>query len=222
VKQFNKSEIENIIGYKFKDENLLLQSFTHSSYAKENGAESYERIEYLGDSALGFVVAMELYRRFPQCDEGKLTRLRASLVSAKSLSAIIDKTSLIEYMRLGKGEIQSSALQSENVKCDLFEAIAGAILLDSSYNIEECRNFILKLLSDSIHDIEEGHVQPDYKSKLLEECAKTNKMVEFRIQTNSSPFKVQLYIDNKFIAEAEGQTKKAAEKAAAKLYFSQK
>ena len=133
--------MKEIIGYKFKNPELLERAFTHSSYTNEKAKPSYERLEFLGDSAIGFIIARELYERYPDIDEGKLSKAKSIIVSAQCLSAAIDKTGLIEYLRVGNGNIREEAIKSQSVKCDLFESIAAAILWDSGYDLEECRKF---------------------------------------------------------------------------------
>ena len=133
----NLLEVENIIGYIFNDKNLLSRAFTHSSYANENkNSEDYERLEFLGDAILEYLVSLYLFETYPSKNEGSLSKMRANLVSAETLSAIIDDLGLINYVKVGSGNASENILKSEDVKCDIFEAIVGAIHLDSNKNID--------------------------------------------------------------------------------------
>ena len=161
--------IEKIIGYCFSDKTLLLTAFTHSSFANENKqAEDYERLEYLGDAILDFTVALRLFKLFPSAKEGVLTKKRAALVSVETLSEIIDEYDLIKYMRVGVGSVASAVEHSVNVKCDLFEAITGAVYLDCGNDISVVEKFIWDKLEKYI-----DRPTVDYKSKTIEFCAKT-------------------------------------------------
>ena len=135
--------VENIIGYTFKDKRLLLEAFTHSSYANENADISYERLEFLGDSILGFVVSSFLFNRYPNEDEGFLTKAKASIVSGKTLAYVMDEMGLIKYVRTAQGSIQEEVTQSSNVKEDIFESIIGAIMIDSESH-QECEKYIYR------------------------------------------------------------------------------
>ena len=219
MKEFDKSLIEEIIGYKFKNPELLERAFTHSSYTNEKAKPSYERLEFLGDSAIGFIIARELYERYPDIDEGKLSKAKSIIVSAQCLSAAIDKTGLIEYLRVGNGNIREEAIKSQSVKCDLFESIAAAILRDSGYDLEECRKFALRFLDGEIKDIENRQKFLDHKSLLLENCAKNGKKAEFRFEKKGDKFLVKLFVDGEYASEGQGRSKKEAEKMAAKLFL---
>lgn len=210
------SLIETTIGYIFKDKELLLRAFTHSSFVNENQRFiDYERLEFVGDAALGYIVAAYLYNTYPTKPEGELTKLRANMVSATALSKVIDKLNLISYMRVGQG---AQVSESKNVKSDLFEAIIGAMVIDNGYNLEPSKKFIIKNLSELSNTL-----VIDYKSKVLEYCAKKSYKAEFSLikkefKDNINYFTVALLVDGKEVATGEGASKKAAEKQAA-MYF---
>ena len=126
---------EEIIGYSFKDKVLLQTAFTHSSNIVKK--ENYERLEFLGDSILDFVVGARLFKVFPENSEGELTKKRAYIVSAEVLSEIIDELKLIDFLTTAPGKSREKVLESKNVKCDLFEAIIGAIALDNNLDLVE-------------------------------------------------------------------------------------
>ncbi len=211
------SLIEQTIGYTFKNKELLLRAFTHSSFVNENQHfTDYERLEFIGDAALGYIAAMYLYLTYPTKAEGELTKIRANMVSADTLSKVIDKLNFINYMRVGQG---AHVLDSKNVKSDLFEAIIGAMVIDNNYDLEPSKNFIIKNLS-AIANV----VVIDYKSKVLEYCAKNALSAEFsvvgrEVKDNVNIFTAALIIDGKEVSRGKGATKKAAEKQASELFY---
>ncbi|MDD4316339.1 MAG: ribonuclease III domain-containing protein [Clostridia bacterium] len=215
MKNFDIRAIEKTIGYTFKNKKLLFQAFTHSSFSNEMGLPSYERLEFVGDAAIGLVITVELYARFADLDEGKLSKARARLVSRQSFGSIIDDCGLIEYMQVGKGDIQVNALESVRKKCDLFEAIAGAILLDSGTNLDEVKKLVLKYLAADIERVFDDDTYCDYKSEVLEKY----KNAEFVFRADGENFVVTLLVGGKEVASASSKSKKDAEKAAAKAFL---
>ena len=122
----NKSDIqtiEGIIGYEFEDKRLLVEALTHSSYANENADLSYQRLEFLGDSILGFIVSSFLYNQYKEEDEGFLTKTKAKIVSGKSLSSTMDAMGLIKYVRTAQGSIEDEIIKSNNVKEDILNLL---------------------------------------------------------------------------------------------------
>lgn len=217
MKNFDIFAIEKTIGYCFKNKNLLFQAFTHSSYANENAMPSYERLEFIGDAAIGLVVASELYNRYPEVDEGALTKARAKLVSRQSLSEITDACGLIEYMQVGQGDIRINALESVRKKCDLFEAVLGGVLIDSG-SLDEVKRIVLTFLGESIDGIFDNGLFTDYKSALLEK----HRNAEFLSEADGEYFSVRLVVDGRQVAVGRAKIKKDAEKAAAKAYLERK
>jgi len=134
---FNLDTIQQHLGITFKNKNLLKIAFTHSSYANDKGEVSNERLEFLGDSILNFIVANQLYKKFKKKNEGYLTIARAEIVSGKSLSATTEKMDLIKFLRTGNGLIGEEARKSDRVKAGLFEAIVAAIYLDGGMKAAE-------------------------------------------------------------------------------------
>jgi ribonuclease-3 len=213
LKDFDIKRIENIIGYKFRNKNLLFQAFTHSSFSNENGVPSYERLEYIGDACIGLIVALELYERYPNINEGGLTKARAQLVSRQSLSEKIDACGLIEYMQVGQGDIRINALESVRKKCDLFESILGAIMIDSN-SLDEVKKIVLAFLDGDIDNIFDIGMD-DAKSALLEK----HKYARFLTTVEKQHFVARLLIDGKVVSFAKAKSKKQAEQAAAKAYM---
>lgn len=177
MKKFKDDKVQEIIGYEFNNPTLLETAFTHASYANENFVESYQRLEFLGDAVLNYVIARLLFKKFPDEKEGFLSKTRAKIVAQETLAKAVNYTGLINYMLVGTGEIKKDILQSESVKCDLFEAIVGAISRDSK-GLKDVSNFICRLLSPFIKEALSAEGRKDYKSELLEKIAIENKELE--------------------------------------------
>ena len=208
-------QAEKIIGYTFKNKSLLIRAFTHSSYSNEHkNFDDYERLEFLGDAALEFIISVYLYNYFPNMNEGELTKKRAGIVGESALSKVIEDLKLNKFLLVGAGNINDNITNSSSVKCDLFEAITGAILLDCNMDITCARKFVIEKLSPLI-DID----IVDYKSKLLEKLAKKNVEYEFIVTSLEFGFNAVLKIQGKPVSQGFGRTKKAAEKQASKNYL---
>ena len=159
---------EKKIGYKFKDRSLLVTALTHSSFANESHgrAQSYERLEFLGDSILGFVTAEYLYGAFPELPEGKLTKKRASLVCEKSLCGFTRSFGAGELLRLSHGEQHSGGKDRPSILADVFESITAAIYLDSG-SLEEAKRFVLRYIEPAAKSAGERPFK-DHKTMLQE------------------------------------------------------
>jgi len=140
--------LEQTIDYTFKQENLLVEALTHSSYGYENQCTFNERLEFLGDSILGYVISHELFCTFPRQHEGNLSKLKSVLVSSQSLADKAKEIGLGEYLRLGKGETRAGGKDKASILADAMEALIGAVELDGG--LEAARNLILKLYKDDI------------------------------------------------------------------------
>ena len=160
------------IGYTFKDESLLLEAVTHSSFANEHqksGAVCNERLEFLGDSVLSIVVSDRIFRELREFPEGELTRIRANLVCEASLAGFAGQIGLGGYMRFGKGERLSGGPERPSLLADCFEAVIAAMYIDGGYG--EARRFVLSFVDGLLQDM-----QPEEDSKtLLQEIIQQNK-----------------------------------------------
>lgn len=212
------TSIEQKIGYCFKNSGLLRTALTHSSYANEHGVESYERMEFLGDSILGFVTAEFLFAYQPAVPEGRMTRLRAELVCEQNLHQVAEKLEISREMLLGRGEEKSGGRERVSVLADMVEAVIAALYLDSG--MDAAREFILTyILNDA--DLSDYHAPVDSKTALQEflqqdgDCSIVyeeicesgpdhNKRFTFRVVVNGVP-----------AGEGSGKSKKEAEQAAA-------
>lgn len=150
------------LGYQFKNKKYLKQALTHRSAGKKNN----ERLEFLGDGALNFIIAEELFRKFPECTEGELSRLRASQVRGEKLSELAVGFELGEYLKLGPGELKSGGFRRASILADAMEAIFGAIYLDSGF--DAVKKVILSIYQDSLDTINREENFKDPKTRLQE------------------------------------------------------
>ena len=212
--------LENAIGYQFKTVALLQNALSHSSYANEqfhNSLKSNERLEFLGDSVLGMVVAEHLYRAFPQRPEGELTRMRADMVCETSLAAIADTLHLGDYLLLGRGEEQGGGRSRPSILADAVESVIAAIYLDGGFAAAE--NFIKKFVLCHVPVTKLQNA--DYKTALQELVQQEKgQAVVYTLTGQSGPdhnkqFVVQVSLNGRVIGEGTGTSKKRAEQSAA-------
>lgn len=215
IKKFQK-----IIGYTFKNENLLIEALSHSSYANENkkNRKSNERLEFLGDSVLSIVVSKHIFNDYKNLPEGELTKLRASLVCEKALYQFSKKIHLGEYILLGKGEEMTGGRQRPSILADAFEAVIASIYLDGGF--EPVEKYILSFLPrDIIHN---QPVFNDFKTVLQEIVQKNpEETVEYILVEEKGPehdkaFVVNVCLNSNVIGQGVGKSKKEAEQKAAK------
>jgi ribonuclease-3 len=150
------------VGYRFHDEDLLAAALTHRSAGNRNN----ERLEFLGDAVLGFIVADELYRRYPEASEGELSRLRASLVKRETLGGFARALEIGRFLTLGAGELKSGGYRRESILADALEALFGAILLDGGF--AACRDCVLRLYRSHFEEMPEAARLKDPKTRLQE------------------------------------------------------
>ncbi len=211
------------IGYKFADKSLLETAMRHSSWTAENiGFESNERLEFLGDSVIGFVVADIMYRRYPDFDEGKLTDLRKIVVNMNALSRVATQLGLGEFILLGRGEEAGGGREKTSILANALEAVFAAVYLDS--DALSAYALVRSLLSESIDEALAALKQLDAKSQLQELCSRLdNPMPEYRV-TDEGPdhaktFYAAVYIGNDWMGAGSGRSKKVAEELAAQQAF---
>ncbi len=208
------------IGYEFKDKKLLETALTHISYANERNTESNQRLEFLGDSILSFVIAEYIYREFKGLDEGRLTEMRAASVCEKSLALAAKKLGLGEGLKFGRSEAENGAKKA-SILCDTFEAVLGAIYLDGG--IEPAKKWIMDNLKDTVKETELGDFR-NYKSEIQNYFQKRDKgtdTVTYELTERSGPdhmpvFKVNALYRGRIIGNGEGKNRKSAEQEAAK------
>ncbi len=219
LKDADISRFEQLIGYTFRDKELLIQAFTHSSFVNEqkiNKRPDYERLEFLGDAVLEMISSAYLFRKFPDKKEGQMSKMRASLVCEGALAYDAEQLNLKEYILLGKGEEATGGRDKESIIADVMEAVIGALFLDGG--IEESKRFIDSYVLTNTEAVE---MFGDSKS-LLQEKAQGENLGEVRYEIcgESGPehdkiFEVRVYVGDKNLGEGTGKTKKAAEQKAA-------
>lgn len=213
---------EKILGYTFKDKNLLHTALSHSSYANENRKSrcSNERLEFLGDSVLSIVVSQYLFEHFKNLPEGELTKIRASLVCEKSLHVFAKEIKLGDYLLLGKGEENTGGRTRPSILADAFEAVIAAIYLDGG--LEPARKHILRFVPEDIETLRKSVGFSDYKTMLQEVVQKNpEEKIEYNMVEQSGPdhnkaFTVQVCLNSNVIGTGTGRCKKDAEQLAAK------
>lgn len=215
------NELEQKLQYTFRDKSLLEHALRHSSYANESrarGVTSNERLEFLGDSVLGFVTAKYLYKHFPQMPEGRMTKLRAELVCENALHKVAQELDLGSYIRLGKGEELSGGRTRPSILADAVEATIAAMFLDGGMEIAE--QFILsRVLTDLDHGV--PVFNSDNKTCLQELIQqKSGQTLHYQVTGESGPdhckqFNVSVYLNGRAVGSGVGRTKKEAEQAAA-------
>ncbi len=205
-------------GYTFKDEQLLYTALTHSSYANERQLPAdNERLEFLGDSVLGFITAEHLYKKYGRRPEGELTKLRSLLVCEGSLCGFAREIGLGACLLLGKGEEQTGGRDRPSIISDAFEALVAAMYLDGG--IDAARAFVLRFITEAL---KKQSLTDDYKTLLQEAVQKTKgSTVRYEMTGESGPdhqkvFTCAVILNGKPVGEGSGRSKKEAEQLAAK------
>lgn len=213
-------EYEQLIGYRFRDKSLLETALTHSSYANENKCKSYERLEFLGDSVLGFVTAEYLFEQFPNLPEGKLTKTRAALVCEKSLCGFSKSLEVGSFLRLSHGENHSGGRERPSILADVFESTTAAIYKDSG-SLEEAKKFILRFIAPAAKN-QSAKPFKDYKTTLQEIIQQNPEEKLLYVLTGESGpdhdkhFTVEVHLNSNVIGKGGGRSKKEAEQQAAR------
>lgn len=213
-------ELEQEIMYKFKNIELLKRAFTHKSYANEKNIESNEKLEFLGDAVLEFVVSNHLYLNYKKLSEGEMTKVRATVVCEKSLYQIALKYHFDELLYLGKSEKLSGGKHKPAMLADSVEAFIAALYLEAG--LEIAKDFIIDNLKEGIEYASKNVGKKDYKTVLQEELQKHgNVEIEYRIIKEEGPDHEKIFItevscNGKHLAKGKGTTKKQAEMEAAK------
>lgn len=211
------------IGVEFKDAQLLKQAMIHRSYLneiKEGRLESNERLEFLGDAILSFVISEKLYQDYPDYPEGKLTNLRSNIVCTSALAKIAQQIDLGPYLFMSKGEKESGGNENISILANTVEAVIGAIFLDQG--IEATRQFIQKKFGPMIKTVVDKGQLKDTKSLLQEKLqARLKETPTYRTLHQKGPdhdktFTVGVFVQKNLLAKGTGKSKQEAEEAAAK------
>ncbi len=207
------------LGLNFSRPELLTNALTHRSM----GAYNNERLEFLGDSILGFVIAQKLYDSFPDASEGVLSRLRASLVNQDSLASLARKHHIGDYLILGSGELKSGGYRRDSILSDAIEAIIGALFKDQG--IEACQTWILALFADKLHELTADNWKKDPKTQLQELMQSRGlELPDYQLVTTSGSPHAQLFkitcrtgLTDEVCEGSGGSRKKAEQSAAEKM-----
>ena len=219
-------DLEAAIGYSFRNIQLLQNALAHSSYANErwhNGLLSNERLEFLGDSVLGMLVAEYLYRTFPDRPEGELTRMRADMVCEQTLAAVANRIGLGEHLLLGHGEERLGGRSRESILADAVESVIAACFLDGGLNA--AAKFVQQFILVEVPVKKLNNV--DYKTSLQELVQqKKNQVLSYALVGQSGPdhdkqFDVEVMLNGTVVGRGSGRSKKRAEQMAAKSAMEQ-
>lgn len=219
----NLQELENSLGYTFRERALLIEALTHKSFHHERPDESpsyNERLEFLGDSVLGLIISEYLFRRFPDKDESRLAGLKGFLVQESVLFDIAQRLSIGEYILLGKGEEQTGGRQKPSILADCLEALIGGIFLDRG--LSQAKEVVLRLFKDKLDEITSIDIL-DPKSELQKiSLERYGKLPDYKIVSehgaeHKKVFIVNVYINGDFYGTGTGKSKKEAQIEAARM-----
>ncbi|MBQ6215214.1 MAG: ribonuclease III [Oscillospiraceae bacterium] len=212
---------EDVISYRFNNKSLLETALTHSSFVNENrkyATEDYQRLEFLGDSVLGFLTAEYLYSK-ENITEGIMTRMRSELVSEKALYEVAKAIDLGKYIRIGKGEEHMGGRERPSVLSDIVESVTAAIYLDSG--MDAAKDFVMRFVLNDVH-MASAEVSDDYKSALQELIQHdpsnilSYELIEEKGPDHSKTFTFAALLNGEVVGTGSGSTKKSAEQAAAR------
>ena len=209
-------KLQKNLSYQFSDIELLNKALTHRSVSKHNN----ERLEFLGDSVLGSIISEELYSRHSNIDEGQLSRLRSHLVRGNTLANLAKKLNISENLKLGQGELKSGGFRRESILADTFEAILGAIFLDSDYLT--VKKVVLNLFSDLLNEVKSEESLKDFKTQLQEMLQKKGydlpkyELLQTKGKDHNAVFYVSCHVEVlKIKVEKNAKSIKRAEQACA-------
>lgn len=220
-------ELEEKIGYTFKNRELLTEALTHSSYhnemkSKGSRAPYNERLEFLGDSVLSIVVSSYLFERFRNKQEGDLTKIRAAVVCEKALAKYAEEIGLGLYMNLGHGEVMNNGRERPSITADAFEALLAAIYLDTGETFDTVTSFLMPFITTEIGLVTEAGAYVDYKTALQQIVQQVNGeileyvLVEAKGPDHNKQFSVEARLNSNVIGRGTARTKREAEQHAAR------
>lgn len=216
------SQAEKTLNLTFSNKALLQRALTHRSYLNENPdylLEDNERLEFLGDAVLDFITGEYLYHRFPEMAEGRLTNLRSALVRTERLAHFATNLDLGEYLFLGRGEEENGGRKRLAILCDAFEALIGALYLDSG--LDSVRSFVYQLIEPALQEILASDADKDAKSRLQEvaqsyyQVTPTYRTIKEEGPDHAKEFTVEAIIGNKTYGQGTGFSKQTAAQLAA-------
>ncbi len=221
VASLDACALEERLGYRFRDKDLLQRALTHTSFAYESGSSPHnESMEFLGDSILGFLVTDFIFREFPDFTEGRKSKIKAYLVSSTALSMLALQLDIPKYLFLGRGEEKTGGRKKKALSTNAFEAVIAAIYLDSG--IEEVRRFLAPLFYPLIREVGAGRAAVEDPKTALQEYlqARNLEAAQYSVTAETGPehrktFHVELRVGERTLGSATGPTKKNAELLAA-------
>lgn len=217
------TDLEKAINYYFRDSSLLTEALTHPSFVNESGGrltKDNQRLEFLGDAVIGLLLSREIFVRFPQSQEGELTRIRASLVDEASLAQLAGRIELGSYLLLGRGEDKTGGRKKPSLLADAYEALMAAIYLDGGF--EAVAALISRQFSDLLERPDFETCAGDYKTQFQEQSHQVTSLApRYLLQGVSGPdhqriFSVAVFIGDDLMGHGSGKSKKEAEQAAAR------
>ena len=216
----NLNELEQALDYVFRDRSLAVRALTHPSYEHEHDCSgNYQRLEFLGDAVLGMAIAEELYQKYPEYNEGVLSRMRSQIANQDTLAETARGMGLGKYLRLGKGEELSAGREKDSILSDTLEALLAAVYLDGG--LDCVRPLITKFLGKAM-DLREARMIVNDPKSGLQELLSSRRLSSpvYRMSDESGPphdrvFKFQALVDGVVVGEGEGRSKKAAQQSAA-------
>ena len=211
-------ELQESLGYQFKNEKLITEALTHRSYSKNF---NNERLEYLGDAVLDLIVGEYLFHLFPEAEEGVLSKLRAALVNEEAFTKLAKRLNLGKYLFLSPAEENNRGREKPSILSSAFEALIGAVYLEAGF--DKAKEIALRLLKEEYPEIKPEELLKDYKTTLQEITqAHFGVVPEYRLISATGPdhrkeFEIGVYIHDKEYARAKGRSKKAAQQEGARL-----
>lgn len=217
------ASLQETLGYRFRQEELLLEALSHSSFIAEyeSSVPDNQRLEFLGDAVIQIVITERLYLHFPDKDEGALTQLRAVLTRQETLVELARRLDLGEYLRLGRGEESTAGAERPSNLCDAFEALIGAVYLDSPNSLAEVRRLVNRLVDQACPDFHAQLEEHNPKGSLQEYAQREVQLRPvYKVVTTTGPdhqreFTVEVRIGDKVYGTGTGAKRQAAEAAAA-------
>lgn len=215
------SELETLLGYQFQDKELLLKALTHPSLAHDKRLKrgDNQRLEFLGDAVLQMTLTLHLYRKFPEHQEGRLTKMRASAVNKKALNEISQQFKLDQFILLSRGETKNHGMTKASNLADAVEAIIGAMLLDAGYDFTQA--WVQRIFEEKLKELAASEKVFNPKGELQEilqakgKVTPTYQLIEESGPDHSKSYTIQVISDEKTIGTGSGSSKKAAESSAA-------
>lgn len=207
-----------MLGYRFRDAKLVMTALTHPSYGSDYRTQHYQRLEFLGDAVLELAISRYLFEKMPQGSEGRMTRMRAALVREETLAEAARRLEIGRLVRLSVGEERSGGREKNSILADVMESLIAAVYLDGG--LEEATQLVYRALQDPLQRVSEGSDALDSKSRLQELLQRDGRMPVYEFISMEGPahaptFRYRVLVDGESRGEGSGNSKQAAQQAAA-------